>query len=112
MSDEKAPTTPFTAAFAHGVRLTSRYQKQDELTRMARVMDALPAAVRDCIASMECDSKATHSYAVRLHAATSGVPAAEQAIAQRIGHELCQVAGGHNGVYVGRHGVCDPDWNE
>ena len=54
---EKVPTTTLRSPLtAHGVDITSRYNKAHEFEVMAKLVEVLPAFVRDRIASIWCDN--------------------------------------------------------
>ena len=93
--DEKCPTTSLRELIAHGVSLSSRYHKADELETMAMMVDALPRDLRARIESIWCDSKASATYSVSLRDCPTW-------LAMAIGHQLERTClerfDGHNGI--------------
>ena len=53
-NDEKVATTTIDHLTVHGVDITSRYNKALEFEVMAKLVEVLPAFVRDRIASIWC----------------------------------------------------------
>lgn len=108
---EKMRTSPFDSVTVDGIEITSRYTKADEFDLMARVVSMLRSDDRRKIASMWCDSKATHTYSVTMRRGHD-FPEFTALIGRALSALFVQVAGGHNGIVVGAHTVIDPDWNE
>jgi hypothetical protein len=119
LDDEKTPTAPVDTIWVGNVRITSRYDKRDELVRMTMAVLALDEQEIQLIASLWCDSKCGHCYHVVLCPAwrTKRGHAFPRLLARKLGWIFLQLdAGGHNGISVNdaddttRLADADPDW--
>lgn len=106
---EKVSTTWVGMIELHGVEITSRYQKADELQTMVDVLQA--AGCADKILKMHCDSKAQACYVI-----TAKDAADKMDVAHALGHVFLWSDGGYNAIYVHGPGrdddpvVLDPAW--
>jgi hypothetical protein len=92
-SDEKVPTTALRTMSLHGVMLSSRYQKAEELEFMAAMVELLSSEIRSRIAAIWCDSKTARKFLVTLR--DGFVEAAAE-----IGVWLAAASGTHNGIAI------------
>jgi hypothetical protein len=95
--DEKVATTAVPYIQICGALIESRYQKADELERMAAIFNLLPHRDHVEIARIWCDSKATHSYSVTLWKWEKNLAIA---IGILLSDAAIRIAGGHNGIVV------------
>ena len=97
-NDEKVATTTIDHLTVHGVDITSRYNKALEFEVMAKLVEVLPAFVRDRIATIWCDSKACCCYSITLrrwHADEAAV------VGKYLNAALIVLDSGHNGFDIG-----------
>ena len=107
---DKAATTPVVVVFVKGVRVSSRYQKQDEIVRMTRAIAAMPESLSRAIEEFWCNSKHTHQYNVEIRASVKRREV-RQAIAAWLDAWMLAKHGGHNGVHVGDDVEACPNWS-
>ena len=103
---EKVPTTTLRSPLTvHGVDLTSRYNKAHEFEVMAKLVEVLPAFVRDRIASIWCDSKACCCYSITLLCW-------DAMVGKYLNAALIVLDSGHNGFDIGCGTKLwfDPEW--
>jgi hypothetical protein len=94
---EKVATTSLKSLDVHGVTISSRYEKADEMEAMVNMVDGVDPLHRRYIESIWCDSKAGFCYSVTL------ADCPEQ-IGFAIAHQLdmtCRERNeGHNGISI------------
>lgn len=106
--DEKTATSPADFVVVRSVLVSSRYQKQDEVTLMVRAVDAMPSMMCAAIQELWCDSKATNTYHANLHS-DFDCPGVSKWIAKWLHAFMLFERRGHNGIYVG-DAVIDATW--
>lgn len=108
--NEKAPTSPAEVVITRGVRVSSRYQKQHEITLLVRAVDLMPACMCEAILELWCDSKA-YTFNVDLHPDWN-CPEVRHTIAAWLSAYMLFYSRGHNGIYVGDPAECvEPHWD-
>ncbi len=99
---EKSATSLYDYVVVSGVRIESRWQKQDEIDGMVAVVRLMPPQLALEMRLLWCDSKEGCQYTCELRRGRS-LRSREAAVAAALEHFLCErPAGGHNGVFVGR----------
>lgn len=91
-------TERVVAVLIRGINIVSRDDVADELVRMTLML----SVVRDLrvlrgISRIDCDSRASALYEVRLHA---GSNVSAKSVAEWLEHAATIVHGGHNGIMV------------
>lgn len=108
---EKVATTTITSLEAHGVMLSSRYDKAGEYRAMTRMVEGVDAPLRGFISDIWCDSKANACYSVNLLPCTY---MEARAIADQLDAACMKHNSGHNGISIsgsgGGHIEVDPHW--
>jgi hypothetical protein len=111
--EDEAATTKFESVIVRGVVITSRWQKLAELQRMADALSIMPEYLSCRIRSMECDSKAGHSYCVTLRQQDRTRDKTETwHIARFLEAGFRQFAGGHNSISIDGELISNADWHE
>lgn len=107
---EKVATTALSCFSAHGVGLSSRWNKAEELQQMAQMLEGVSAPFRQIIESIYCDSKAEAVFTIILKQCDK--EDAEIAVEQ-FAAACRRRIGGHNGITASGSGFSldlDPDW--
>ena len=106
--DEKVPTTSLEILTVRGVKITSRYQKADELELMRAAILALPPPFHILVKSIWCDSKAGCCYSVVLREwspSRTGLPDEAEIIGSCLERTLRSMRPfGHNGISIAADG--------
>jgi hypothetical protein len=94
---DRVPTTSLRGLTFRGVDVSSRYHQADELEAMLKMIATLPRHIAAELRSLQCNSKATHSFHVELrrwnaHLATE--------VGWRLAIAAGKIPGGHNGIDV------------
>lgn len=108
MDSEKLPTAPVPSIDVCGVTVTSRYQKQNELDVMVKVVKMLPAWAKQSIVSIWRDSKACSCFTIDM-ADDCDRKELTRPLGNKLNELFLEVNGGHNGIYVGRSHEVNPD---
>ena len=76
-----------------GVEISSRYEVQDEIQRMKKVVRMLPVHFLRNTIAMWCDSKCEHYYVIDFKKEMEG-------LSTKIHDIFCEVSGGYNGIVL------------
>jgi hypothetical protein len=96
--DEKTPTSLFDHVVVRGVRLESRYRKQDEFDLLAQVVRDMPYETTLGIEKIYCNTKYGSDYVITMREESNLWSATEKAEAFRA--SLLKFADGFNDISV------------
>ncbi len=94
--DERSPDRFAGPRKYRGIRISSRYDKMEEIRTLIAIVDRMPADLERHVDAIFCDSKACAAYLVTTHAPRQ----AAEMIADRCHDILIHNSGGYNELTI------------